>query len=75
MSSGALYLVALVRSDVTENVLSPYSGVLSLIVFHSRESFPDDSGLQLLIVSLSGEADKQCLCGNTTVESYHPREP
>jgi hypothetical protein len=35
MPSGTLYCLALVRTDVSENILPPSSGFLTVIGFHS----------------------------------------
>jgi hypothetical protein len=46
MSSGVLHRAVLVRTDVSENILSPISGFLRAIGLHSHIS------LELLLISL-----------------------
>jgi hypothetical protein len=66
MSSGTLYRVALVKTDVSENVSPPSSGLLRVIGFHScvfdHKQYPS---METLINSDSTV---------TTAESYDPKE-
>jgi hypothetical protein len=58
------YRVALVRTDVSENITPPSSGFLRVLGLHSCVT------VETLLISLSIER----FHGNTTVESHHPEQ-
>jgi hypothetical protein len=66
-----LYRVALFRTDVSVNELSPPSGVLRLIRFHSCIT----AVTLLLSFSLEGDYYTVFWDGNTTVETYQLKSP
>jgi hypothetical protein len=77
MSSGTLYHVALVRTNISENILPPSAGFLGVIAFHSCVtmeslliSFSIDSVLRRYIVLLYGEANEQCSMVTQCSRSY-----
>jgi hypothetical protein len=86
MFSVTLYHVALVQTNISENVpfREPYvdrfpqfyyHGYIVTQTLHRGEILMVEEHCQPWIVSLYGESVWQCFHGNTTVETYWPKDP